>query len=219
MLRAIRRRVGMSQAELARAADVPRGDVIAVEAGRAREVALGRLRRMFATVDARLKVSAWWRGAAADRMLDERHAAIGERAVSLYGRRSWLSALEVTFSEWGERGSIDPLTGHPATRAIAVNEVKASIGSLDETNRMLDIKVRLAPDLAKDRFGWRPTSVSRVLIVPNESTVRRVVERHAQTMRALYPLRGREFRTWLRQPDRPVGAIWFVSEVANGDSG
>lgn len=218
LLRAIRRRAGITQADLARLAEVPRDDVMAVEAGRAREVALGRLRRIFGAVDARLKVSAWWQGAAADRLLDERHAAIGERGVTLYGRRGWEAALEVTFSEWGERGSIDLLAGHPGTRAAAVNEVKSSIGSLEELNRTLDVKVRLAPDLVKERFGWRPASVSRVLIVPNDSTVRRVVERHGATMHTLYPLRGREFRAWLRRPDRPVGAIWFVSEVANSDT-
>ncbi|HEY7599360.1 MAG TPA: helix-turn-helix transcriptional regulator [Candidatus Limnocylindrales bacterium] len=218
LLRATRRRAGMTQADVARLAQVPRDDVMSVEAGRAREVGLGRLRRIFAAVDARLKVDAWWRGAAADRLLDERHAWVDERAVTLYGRRAWATAVEVTFSEWGERGSIDLLAGHAATRAVAVNEIKGSIGSLEELNRTLDVKVRLAPNLAEQRFGWRPASVSRVLIVPNDSTVRRLIDRHARTMAAVYPLRGREFRAWLRRPAGPIGAIWFVSEVADGDS-
>lgn len=218
LLRAIRRRTPISQAGLARLAEVPRQDVIAVEAGRAQEVELGRLRRMYSALDGRLRTTAWWHGAAADRLLDERHAGLGERGVALYGRRGWLSALEVTFSEWGERGSIDLLAGHPATRAAAVNEIKGTIGSLEELNRSLDVKVRLASGLVEERFGWRPSSVSRVLIVPNDSTTRRIVQRHASTMRILYPLRGREFRAWLRRPDRAVGAIWFVSEVPDGDS-
>ena len=220
LLRAIRRRAGMTQLTLAAAARVPRGDVMAVEAGRAHEVELGRLRRIFATADARLKVVAWWRGAVADRLLDERHAALLETALALYERRGWQATTEVTFSEWGERGSIDLLAGHRATRLAVVNEVKATIGSLEETNRVLSVKARLARRLVNERFGWGPAAVSRLLIVPTENTVRRVVERHGHTMRALYPMRGREVRAWLRDPSGPghVGGIWFVSEVRNSDT-
>jgi transcriptional regulator with XRE-family HTH domain len=218
LLRAIRRRQGLTQSQVAAAAGVPRDDVIAVESGRARDVRLGRLRLIFAVVDARLKVAAWWRGAAADRLLDERHAGLVEKGVALYRRRSWQSAVEVTFAEWGERGSIDLLAGHQPTRTAVVNEVKASIGSLEEMNRTLDVKVRLAPKLVNERFGWRPTSVSRVLIVPNDSTIRRLIGRHSQTMDVLYPVRGREVRAWLRRPDRPVAGIWFVSEVGDGNA-
>lgn len=219
LLRTIRRRTGRTQAALAAAAGIPRRDVMRIEAGRAGEVELDRVRRAFAAVEARLRTIAWWNGAAADRLLDERHAAISERAVAVLARRGWLRAMEVTFSEWGERGSIDILAAHPSKRAAMVGEVKGSFGSLEETNRTLDAKVRLAPKLVLERFGWAPSSVSRVLILPNDNTVRRIVERHSATMDSLYPARSRDIRAWLRNPQGPISGIWFVSEVRDRNFG
>lgn len=217
LLRAIRRRSEMTQVQLATEVGVPRDDVIAVEAGRASEVQLGRLRRMFAGVDARLRTTAWWHGAAADRLLDERHARIVERAASVYLRWSWLTAVEATFAKWGERGSIDLLAVHPPTRSAAANEIKASFGSMEETNRSVDVKARLAPKLVEDRFGWRPLTVSRVLVLPDDDTLRRVVARHVVTMASAYPARSREVRAWMRNPTGALRGIWFLSEVAPGD--
>jgi len=215
LLRAIRREMNLTQAKLASEARIPREDIIAVEAGRASEIELARLRRLFGAVDARLKVTVWWRGAAADQLLDARHASLSERGIQVLASLSWLVLSEVTFSEFGERGSIDILGGHVQTRSVVVGEVKASIGSIEETNRRLDVKERLAPKIARDRFGWAPRSVSRVLIVPEDSTIRRILERHHQTMEAVYPSRGREFRKWLGRPEGRISAIWFLSEVAD----
>jgi hypothetical protein len=219
LLRAIRRRVRPNQNDVARISGVPRGDVMLIEAGRAGEVQLDRVRRVFAVVEARLKALVWWNGAAADRLLDERHAGVAERFIGVLGRYAWLPAPEVTFSEFGERGSIDVLGAHPITRAAVVAEIKASVGSLEETNRTLDVKVRLAPKLVLARFGWRPVSVSRLLVLPEDRTLRRVIDRHAATMAALYPLRGTEVRAWLRNPDpgKPISGILLLSEVAERD--
>ena len=96
-----------------------------------------------------------------------------------------------------------------------MNEIKSTFGSLEETNRALDVKERLAPKIALARFGWKPVVVGRILVVPSERTVRRVVARHAATMDALYPARSREVRAWLRMPDVPIRGIWFVSDQRN----
>jgi hypothetical protein len=213
LLRTIRRRTRQRQIDVARAAGVPIRDVIRIEAGGAGEVSVDRVRRIFAVVGGRARTTAWWNGAAADRLLDERHAALVERAVALLQKRGWLTAVEATFSEFGERGSIDVLGGNPATFAVAVCEVKSVLGSLEETNRVLDMKERLAPKLALARFGWGRVVVSRILILPDDMTVRRAVDRHWQTMASLYPARSREVRAWLHNPDRPLRGLWFLSEV------
>ena len=215
LLRTIRRRSGLRQADISNMAAVPRRDVVLVEAGRAGDVALDRVRRMFGAADARLSVAAWWRGAAADRLLDEQHAALVERAVQVMRRRGWEAQVEVSFSEYGERGSVDILGGHATTAAVAVCEVKGSFGSLEEMHRMLDVKERLAPKLALGRFGWKPRVLGRLLIVPDQSTIRRHIDAHASTMAAVYPARGREVREWLRKPDKPLRGIWFLSGVRN----
>jgi transcriptional regulator with XRE-family HTH domain len=213
----LRRRLRMRQRTLSGLAGVPRDDVLRVEAGRAGSVRLERLRRIFEAAGARGRFTVWWNGAAADRLLDERHAALVERAVSVFQRRGWTTAVEASYSEYGERGSIDILAGHPRFRAIAVSEVKSGIGSSEEMHRVLDAKERLAPKLAKQRFGWVPEAVGRILILPDELAMRRAVDRHGATMTSTYPARGRQIRAWIRRPDGPLRGIWFLSEVANGD--
>jgi hypothetical protein len=219
LLRAIRRRGSVTQQAISLAANVPREDVIRIERGRAGEVRLERTRRIFEAAGGRARLSVWWNGAAADRLLDERHAALVERGLRVYVRHDWQTAVEVTYSEWGERGSIDLLAGHRPTRSAAVNEFKTAFGSLEETNRLLDVKVRLAPDLVEQRFGWRPLTVARVLVVPADDTLRRLVARHAVTMNSTYPARSRAVRAWIRQPSGALRGLWFLSEVAYGDNG
>ena len=99
-----------------------------------------------------------------------------------------------------------------------VNEIRTAFGSLEETNRLLDVKVRLVPGLVEERFGWRPRTVSRVLIVPADDTLRRVVARHSATMDAAYPARSREVRAWIHRPSGTLRGLWFLSEAANSDS-
>ena len=218
LLRAIRRRQGLTQVTLAQAAGVPRGDIMRVEAGLAGGLALDRIRRIIDAAGGRARLGTWLNGAAADRILDERHAAVVERALALFVRRGWATRVEVSFSDYGDRGSIDLLAAHAQTRIAAVCEIKTEFGSLEETNRTLDVKVRLGAKIANAAFGWWPSGgVARLLIVPNSDSVRRVVRQHANTMQSLYPARGREVRAWLRDPAAPFGGIWFVSEVAHGD--
>jgi hypothetical protein len=210
-LRTIRRRLAISQEALAVEAQVPVRDVIAIESGRAGTVRLDRLRSVFEAADGRARLTTWWHGAAADRLIDAEHASLVERALGLFRARGWKTAAEVTFSRYGERGSIDILAGYQPKLAVAVCEVKASIGAMEEMNRSLDIKERHAPGLAHERFGWRPRTVGRLLILPEERTVRRVVDRHVATMATVYPARSREIRAWLHQPSRSLRGIWFLS--------
>lgn len=219
LLAAVRHRLKLTQREIAARAEVPRDDVLRIEHGAVGTVPLDRTRRIFEVVEARVRLDIWWNGAAADRILDERHARLVERALAVFRRRGWLTAVEVSFSEYGERGSIDLLAAHPPHLAVAVVEIKTEFGSLEETNRVLDAKERLAPAIAAPRFGWRPRMIGRILIVPDSSGIRQTVAAHALTMSSTYPATGREVRAWLRSPTRPIRGIWFLSEVAGGDRG
>ncbi len=127
--------------------------------------------------------------------------------------------MEVSFAEYGERGSIDILGANRAALAVAVCEVKSVLGSLEETNRVLDVKERLAPAIALKRLGWRPKVVARILILPRDSTIQRVIAAHPNTMGRLYPARAREIRAWLRDPSKPIRGIWFVSDGRDRSSG
>ena len=219
LFRLLRRNAGLTQEELSAATSTPVRDLQRLEDGRVEEIRFGRVRRLFADLDARARISIWWKGAAADRLLDERHAAIAERASGVMTRYRWVVPAEFTYSEFGERGSIDLFGRLEEALAVAVCEVKSAIGSLEELNRTLDAKVRLAPKLCKDRYGWSPRHIGRLLIVPEESTIRRIIAAHPQTMATLYPARGREIRQWLRKPDRGISGIWFLSDPRNARTG
>jgi hypothetical protein len=181
-------------------------------------VRVERVRSAFAAANARLYLRPWWQGAAADRLLDEDHASIVEQAAMVFTKRWWRPEIEVTFSEFGERGSINLFAAHEATRTVAVCEIKSAFGSLEETNRSIDAKVRLAPTIALRVFGWRPAFVGRLLIVRDHAVVRRVVREHTATMNSRYPARSRQIQAWLRKPDCDIAGIWFLSIPANGGS-
>jgi hypothetical protein len=187
--------------------------VIRLENDEGGSLRLDDIRAHFSGLGAQVRVSVWWNGAALDRLLDERHAALVERALGVLRASAWRTETEVSFSRWGERGSIDILAGHDAARALFVGEVKSEWGSMEDTNRRLDVKVRLAPDLSVERFGWAPHVVARVLVLPDVMTARRIAAAHAVTIDSAYPARGREVRAWIRRPSGPLRGLWFLSEV------
>jgi hypothetical protein len=169
---------------------------------------------IFATVEARYEGTVLWRGGGIDRVLDERHATLLGATTKLLARRQWNNSVEVTYSVYGERGSIDVLAGFPARRIALVIEVKSELTSIEQTARKLDEKVRLASTrLAADRFGWRPVTVGRLLILPATDTARRSVARHAGVLDAVLPARGRIVRSWLREPSGAFAGLLFVADT------
>ena len=210
LLRLIRKRQGKTQEVLAELAGVPLRDLVRVENGDVGRVAFSRVRRVFDAVGGKARIWTYFNGESADRLLDERHALLVDKACRICGALQWLTLVEASFSEYGERGSIDLLAARERHRAVAICEVKSAFGSLEEMNRSLDAKVRLASVVAEKRLGWRPQHVGRILIVPRDTTVRRQVERFEATMNAVYPARTREVRAWLRRPTTDIAGIWFV---------
>ncbi len=210
-LRELRRRSGMTQEQASIAAGVSPRVFRRVERLGTRGSTISTLRAVFAPFDARVNVSVWWYGADLDRLLDAAHAALVERVIALLRRRGWRTAPEVTFSEYGERGSIDVFGFQPTERACAVGEIKSRFGSMEETNRRHDVKARLAPKLCLERFGATPRTVSRLLVLPDDVTLRRVAARHEATLGAVYPARAREIRAWLRKPEGAISGLWFLS--------
>lgn len=209
--RALRRRLGWRQVDLAERVGCHQTTISRIERGELKGVPLDLLHRVFGALGARFSPDVWWRSGELDRLLDEDHAAVVEAAALLYRAATWLTLPEVTFNHYGDRGSIDLLCGHAETRSIAVNEMKTRLLSMEELHRRHDMKVRLAAAIAEERFGWRPRWIGRILVVPEDSTIRRVVERHEATLAAAYPARGREVSRWIRQPSGPLAGIWFLS--------
>lgn len=212
--RLLRRSAGLRQADLPTSRFVTQE----IEAGRAGGLKLDRVAAHFATLGATAHVNVWWNGAALDRLIDLAHAQVVEVAASVLTSSGFRVRTEYTFNEYGDRGSIDIFGGHDLARAVFVGEAKSEWGSLEETLRRQDLKVRLAAKLAQDAFGWRAQLVANVLLFPDLSTNRRVVERHKATLSG-YPARGRQIRDWLRNPAEPIAGIWFLSHAGLGGHG
>lgn len=184
-----------------------------LEAGQISALRVGDLRAHFARLGATIRISAWWNGASLDRLLDERHAGVIEAAIGELRRYDWRRETEVTFSEWGERGSIDVFGAHDASRSVVVSEAKSEWGSIEETIRVLDVKARLAPIVAEKRFGFVPERVGVVLMFPEDRSARRIAQRYQATLATAFPARNVEVRRWLRRPEGRLRGLLFLPNV------
>lgn len=186
-----------------------------VERGHIDSISVRALRAILKALDALVLVEVRWRGGQVDRLIDEDHAALGGAVADALGRTGWDLRAEATYSRYGERGAIDLLGWHAATASLLIVEVKTELVSAEETLRKLDEKTRLAPLIARERFGWSSLGVSRVLVLPDVSTARRRVVRHAAIFALALPARTAAVRRWLAHPSGTLGGVWFLS-ASNG---
>jgi transcriptional regulator with XRE-family HTH domain len=209
-LRALRLRRGLRQADVAAAAGLAQSTISLVERGHWSTLSIRTIRGVFAVVDARVEGQLTWRGGALDRLLDERHAELVGAFADRLRRAGRAVVIEATFSEYGERGAIDILAGRLDHRAALVVEAKTEVISVEETLRRLDVKTRLAPRVAAERLGWRPTVVGRCLVIADGSTARRRVARHARVLDQAFPVRGHAVGAWLGRPTGSMSGLLFL---------
>jgi Holliday junction resolvase-like predicted endonuclease len=176
------------------------------ERGNAAELTVATLTSISEALGARLAVRVLWQGEALDRLLDAAHAGLVGEVVRLLRAAGWEVVPEATFSHFGERGSIDVLAWHPETGALLVIEVKSTVPDMGAMLAGIDRKARLAAAIAKSR-GWRATSVSRLLVLPDDRTARRRLAEHAATLDAALPARTVAVRRWIRNPRGPIAGI------------
>lgn len=188
-----------------------------IERGHVSTLSLRAVRRVFRAVDAGFECQVVWRGGDLDRVLDERHAQLVGAVADRLASTGWEARIEATFSEFGERGSIDIL-GLKRPVALVV-EIKTEVTSVEATLRRLDAKRRLAGKIVSDREGWRPTTVGTLLVVLDGSTSRRRIGRHRASFDAALPGRGPAVRRWLRDPVGPMNALVFLSPGNPGGAG
>ena len=217
-IRALRLRLGWSQKVLALRGGVSQQEVSLLERGHLDRAPIRIIRAVVKSVDASADLEIRCRGGALDRLLDERHAALVADAGTLLSRTGWEVLPEVTYSVYGERGSIDLVAWHAATRTLLVIEVKSELTSLESTLRKHDEKVRLAPDIVAERFGWQPLSVARLLVLPDTRTAHRRVAAADAMLQRVYPARGWVEWRWLKAPiGRGDGLIYLpVTTLRSG---
>jgi transcriptional regulator with XRE-family HTH domain len=217
-LHVLRRAGGLRQRDVAARAGVAQATVSAIERGHSSATSLRTLERVFDVVEGDVAVVIRYRGGELDRLLDEGHAATVTELATLLRADGWRVDVEVSFNHYGDRGSIDLLAYHTATRTLLVVEVKTEIASAEETLRRLDVKARVAPLLAPERFGEKPARAVRLLAVRSSTVNRQRVARLETLFGPTFPLRGRALAAWLRSPGPIVGGrpggLLFVRNIA-----
>jgi transcriptional regulator with XRE-family HTH domain len=217
LLRALRRRRGWTQLQIAARCQVSQQAISLVERGHGSRLAAGTLRRIFAALDARWEPVVSWRGGELDRLLDEDHARLVGEVVRRLQALQWDVAVEVTYSEFGERGSVDVLAARRDFAAIVVVEVKSDLTVMDATIRKADEKERIVRrSLGRERFGFTPKNVARLLVLPSTETARRRVRTTSTILDTAFPSRGPAVRTWLRNPVGDLAGILFISDTNPG---
>jgi transcriptional regulator with XRE-family HTH domain len=210
-LRALRRRRMWTQRELATRARVSPSAISRIERGGAEQLSVRLLQRVATVLGARIDMRVLWQGENLDRLLDQDHARLVERAMRWLGEAGWEAIPEVTFQISSERGAIDILAWHPPTLTLLVIEVKSVIPDVQATLSGVDRKARLAPRIALDR-GWKSGRVSRVLILPDDRTARRRVAAFSATFDQAFPARTAEIHRWAKGPSGQISGIAFVSD-------
>lgn len=213
VLRRLRLRKGWRQVDVAAASGISQSAVSLIERGHLATLSIRVLRGVFAAVDARDEGTISWRGGGVDRLLDERHARLVNAVARELAGLGWEVHVEVTFSEFGERGAIDILALRRSEGVALIVEIKSELIAVDDTIRRLDVKWRLAQKIIASRFGWRPTAVGRLLVIEEHSTARRRVAAHEAVLTAAFPDRGAKVRAWLRRPLGRFSGLRFVSST------
>jgi len=212
LFRALRIRRGWRQEDLAARAKVSRSAISRIERGHFGRTSLNTLRSVARALDATIDLVVRWQGADTDRVLNAGHARLHEEIARLLASiAGWEHAPEVSFSIYGERGVIDILAFHVASRCLLVIELKTELASLEDLLTVMSRRRRLAAQIAAER-GWHALGVSTWVVVRASEANERRIRRFAATLRAAFPANGHAIRSWLRHP---VGAIDALSSWAN----
>jgi transcriptional regulator with XRE-family HTH domain len=216
-VRLARVRARLRQVDIARATGVARTTVIEVEAGRLGRVRVADLRAIADGLGLRLALDLRWQGADLDRLLAAGHARLHELVADLFASLpGWVVVPEVSFAVFGERGVIDVIGWHAASRSLLIIELKTALGDPQQLTATMDRRVRLATRIVAER-GWRPTSVSAWVVLDDTRTNRRRVAAHRGLLRARFPRGGREVRAWLKAPSEAIMGLSFLTDVADRD--
>lgn len=214
VLRAVRLHQGLSQRAVAKRARISQSVYSRAERGDLGGMTLGSLDSLAEALGASIHLDVRYRGGLGDRLTDASHARLVDLVVSVLRRAGWLVQLEFGFSVYGERGSVDILAWHLATRTLLVIEVKSRFTDLQAMLQSLARKLRLVPAVARAELHWDAAFVARVVVAYASHGNRSVISRHAAMFEAALPARSVAIRRWLRAPSGPIAGVWLVSPEA-----
>jgi transcriptional regulator with XRE-family HTH domain len=211
VFRELRIRLQWRQQDVARRAGISDSTYSRIERGELGRTTLDVIRRVAAVLEVRLSIEPRWRGAALDRLVSRRHAAMTEIVAQILTRAGWEVRPEVSFSEWGERGVVDLVAWSAAHRAALLVELKTELVDVNDLLAVCDRRRRLAGAILKP-LGWDPLLVGQwVVLAASRTNARRVAE-HRTAIRAAFPSDGRSVAGWLSRPTGPASALWYLPD-------
>jgi transcriptional regulator with XRE-family HTH domain len=217
MVRDVRRARKLSQAELADRAGVGREAISRLERGLVDGLSVGALRAVSRALGMPSIVSLGWRGPEMDRLRDRLHASMVERVGRMLLAAGWAFDPEYTFNYYGEKGAVDALGWHAERRTLLIGEIKTRIWDLQDMLSTVDRKRRVAPARLERERGWRAENVGVVLFLPELSTHRHLIERHAATFGGALPDRQVHVRRWICDPVGSLRGIYFLPDSHQTD--
>jgi transcriptional regulator with XRE-family HTH domain len=215
-IRAVRVRRRLRQEDVAARAGTSRGTVGSLERGGLASVHVGTLRRVAFVLGLQLSIDLRSPRGDLARVVNAAHADLHEIiAGHLASLPGWTWRPEVSFSVYGERGVIDILAWHAASRSLLIIELKTVLVDPQELVATMGRRIRLGRRIARD-LGWVPATVSAWVVVLDGSTNRRRLRQHAGLLRTAFPQDGRVVGRWLRAPGGSIAALSFWSNDAAG---
>lgn len=211
VFRELRLRLGWPQRLVAAKAGISRSAYSEIERGGIDRVPLGKLRTVGGVLEVRLVLEPRWRGAGLDRALSSRHASMTEVVSRLLIEAVWEVHPEVSFNHFGERGVVDIVAWHAASRTVLLIELKTELADINDLLAVTDRRRRLAAAIAAP-FDWTPRTVGQWVVVADSRTNRRRLADHRTVLRAAFPVDGRSVAGWLTDPREPVSALWFLPD-------
>jgi transcriptional regulator with XRE-family HTH domain len=214
LFRTVRIQRGLRQRDLGELAGCSQRWIAELELGRLDAMSIGTVRAVGDILEIRVTVDAWWRRGDGIRLMDAVHASLVEHTLRTLTEAGWLVVPEWSFNHFGERGSIDIVAWHDATRTLLIIEVKSRLDDVQELLHTFGRKARIAPDLLAKERGWVPSNIATMLVVGDGNASREVVRRHATTFDARWPERTARCKAFVREPGSGTspfrGGIWFV---------
>jgi len=211
-VRAVRQRLALRQRDVAARIRVSTSCVSRIERGRLREVSWAAIDDVCIALEISLDLRPSWRGFEGHRLLDADHAVTVNDLAAVLRSLGWEVVVEYTFNHYGDRGSVDILAWHSATRSLLVVEVKTRIVDVQELLSSIDRKARVVPQLIRTERGWISANVGRLLVVRGSRSVRSAISRHQAIFAATLRDQTRAARRWLRSPVGPLAGILFVAD-------
>lgn len=216
VIRAIRRRRGWRQSDVAKIARIDQSKISLIERGLFHHLRLDDVRAATTALGIELPFAPRWRGPELAKLLDEHHSALVEWCVRELRDARWETIIEYSFNHFGDRGSVDVVGWHGGRSALILIEVKTRIVDVQDLLRSVDMKRRIVPPLLQRERRWTIRHQGHVVVIAESGTNRRAIERHRETFAAAFPQRSVQARRWIQDPTGDIAAIRFSPVMPHG---